>query len=837
MPRANPLLPAVNAGEFSPDIVARLDVTRYDQAAEILRNMVVKTQGGAFRRPGSRHVRPTKVESDRSRIMRFQFNDEQAYVTELGHLYARFFRNQGVIVVPATDAAIVNGTFDSDIASWSDESGAGSSIAHDAVNQRLNLTSNGTTDAHAEQSVTVGAGFINVEHVLKFQTFGAPGDTIKLRIGTTTTGNELVDDLEFETGFHCHNFTPGATTVFVQFLHGTGKTLQVDNVSLINDAPIEIDSPWGIGDVASLKRAQTADVMYMTRGGLVVPSYKLARRGNTSWSLIEVAWQDGPWGEQNEETARTLQASAVTGLGITITAAGHSPFAATDVGRSVRLQDAATEPGWAVITAFTSSTVVVADVKRDFNATTTTEKWRLGAWSSTTGYPKAVSFFEQRLYAANTTTQPQTFWGTQSADVENFRPDSFVDGAVVIEDDDGLDYTIAADDVNPILWLSPGQNLVLGTFGGEWLARSDGAVITPTDIDVKRQTTHGSAEDIEPVRVGAVVVFIQKGRRKARAFEFDLDQDTFQAPDLTIFSDHVTKTGIVDMDLAEEPDSIVWCVRTDGRLAALTFKREQNQIGWGRSILGGSFDGGIAEVESVVTIPGNTTTNSQERDEIWLQVKRTINGQTRRYIEFFEAEYENPLRDDYANDAAWKAAILAAQQDVLYVDSGLSYDGVATTTVTGADHLEGQTVKILADGAIHPDRVVTGGAVTLDQAASKVHLGLAYEHKYKSLKLNAGAAAGTAVGKIKRIHAVSLVLDGVAEGSLEIGPDDANLETIFFREVADAMDTAVPLFTGEYRHEFPGDHETDARIICQGSAPTPFGLLAVAPELKTYEQV
>src|SRR5690606_9801954 len=120
----------------------------------------------------------------------------------------------------------------------------------------------------------------------------------------------------------------------------------------------------------------------------------------------------------------------------------------------VRIKVGSNEPGWGIIVSRTSSTVVAIDVKRSFGATTASAAWRLGAWSKTTGYPRALTFFEQRFVAAGTNTQPQTFWMSQSADLENMRPDSWVSGAIAVEDDDALDFTIAAEDVQTILWLS-----------------------------------------------------------------------------------------------------------------------------------------------------------------------------------------------------------------------------------------------------------------------------------------------------------------------------------------------------------------------------------------------
>ena len=597
MARVNPLQAALNAGELSPRMAARVDFSRYASAGESCQNLLPIPQGGLMRRPGTRFIREVKDSSQAARVLRFEFSTIQAYMLELGAGYARFYRNQGVVTVADTDAAITNGAFTGNITGWTDRSGGGAApaanIAHDATNDRMSLVADGGGTAHGEQQVT---NTTTSDAVLRFQVLGAPGDKIKLRIGTASTGTELINDVEFEVGYHTHTFTPTAADYFVQFLHATAKTLQIDNVSLIDNAPVEVGTPYAVSELFGIKRAQSADVLYLAHPDH--PVHKLARSGHTSWSLIEVAWQDGPYLDQNT-TATTLTASAVTGLGITITASavaginGGDGFKSTDVGRAVRIQHTTNEPGYAVITAFTDTTHVTADVKRDFNATTASALWSLGAWSTTTGYPLAVAFFEQRLLAANTTTQPQTFWLSQSADLENMRADSFVSSAVAIEDDDGLAFTIAAERVNAIRWCSPGQQLVLGTAGGEWVAKSGGDILTPTDIDVKRHTTHGSA-NIEPVRAGPAVLFVQRAGEKVQEFAFSFEADGFRSPDLTIFSDHVLRGGVVEMDYQQEPDSVLWCVRADGVLAALTYKREQEVVGWSRHKLGGSFGGGGA---------------------------------------------------------------------------------------------------------------------------------------------------------------------------------------------------------------------------------------------------
>jgi hypothetical protein len=830
--RVNPLQPAFNAGEIGPRMAARVDFAKYAAAAAVCENMIALPQGGIMRRPGTRFVAETRDSTVRARLLRFEFSTEQAYVIEAGDLNVRFYRDQGRIEVGPTGATIANGGFDAGIGDWDDRSGAGSNLSHDGTNGRLSLVSNGTNFAHAEQDVaTTDAG---QEHVLAFRVIGAAGDALLVRIGTSSTGAEVVADTAFAAGWHLVAFTPPSSPFYVQFLHKSAKTIQLDDVAILDDVPLELATPYAASDLGRIQTAQSADVMYVCHAGH--PVAKLARFGHTAWSLVEVAFDDGPWQDENLDAAKTLAASATTGLGVTLTAAGHSPFAATDVGRSVRLAHGASEPGWGVIVEVTSPTSAKIDVRRAFASVSATSAWRLGAWSATTGYPEAVAFFEQRACFAKTASQPQTLWMSQSADLENMRPDSREGTENLVQDDDALDFTMAAERVDVIQWLSPGQSLAIGTSGGEWVARSEGPVVTPTDIDVKRQTTHGSAS-LPGIRVGHAALFLQRASRKIREFTFNFEVDGFLAPDLTILSDHITRPGIVEWAYQEEPDAILWCARADGQIACMTYRRDQDVVGWSRQILGGGFEGGHAMVESVAVIPGRDgpgqVFDSSDRDEVWLSVKRTIGGIARRYIEVLERAFAGPSSDDYADTADWEQAVLAAQHDAFYVDCGLTYDGAPTATIAGLGHIEGETVKILADGAVHPDRTVAGGAVTLEVAASKVQVGLGYAHMFKSLKLDVGARAGTAVGKTKRIRGVTLVL--LDSMNTRIGPDRAHLAPLEFREVGDAMDTAVPLFTGEKFVELEGDYLSDARFVIRDDAPGPFVLLAAAPELATYE--
>ena len=902
MPRVHDLQPSFNSGEFSPRLAARLDFVKYKSGLKTCENFILLPEGGAMRRPGSRYVFELKDSSVKGRLKRFQFSVTQAYILELGEKIIRFARHQGQITVADTTAAVTNGAFPTNITGWDDRSTGGGSIAHDATNLDIDLVPGGaliTDIGWAEQDITTGS--TGTEHVIKFRVKGDPGDKIEFQVGTAASGAQTLAAVEKEVGYHCVAFTPSTSPFYIGFRNvgiNANKTVSIDDISIIDDAPVEIDTPWVEADLYKVEGPQSADVLYQFH--TTYPTHKLQRFGHTTWSLVQVAWQDGPYFDENDTTT-TLLPSAATGVAINLTLSsikginGDLGWQSTDVGRLVRYKKT-TVYGWCIITSITSTTIAVAHVKKDFEATPTAKTtFSLGAWSGTTGYPQVASFFEQRLYVAATTDQSQTLWGSQTADFENHTPDDF---SGTVEADDALNYTLSADDVNAIRWLSAGgDTLVIGTAGGQWVPTASGVVITPLDITIKPQTTKKAAQ-VQPMRVDGTVLFAQKGLRKIREFVFSFEVDSYVSPNVTRTSQHVTFGGVIEMDYQEEPDSIIWMVRNDGQLLSMTYRRDEDVVGWGRHKIGGTFQGGHSVVESVAVIPGangsGQTQDSTQRDEVWLIVKRTINGSTVRYVEFFERDFEtgHAIEDAYYVDSmltldtpltitgataaspvvitatahgfsdadevritdvlgmtelntnTYKVANKAANTfELTSPDDDTDIDGTAftayisggnankkVTAITGLTHLEAETVKALGDGAIATDKTVASGAITLEASdkSSVAQIGLGYTHKLETLKISAGNPAGTPLGKLKRIYGV--VFDLLNARTLSFGRDSDNTESIDFRTVTDPMDAAAPLFTGEHFVTFPGQWTKDARIYIESDDPSPFTLLAIAPE-------
>ena len=272
------------------------------------------------------------------------------------------------------------------------------------------------------------------------------------------------------------------------------------------------------------------------------------------------------------------------------------------------------------------------------------------------------------------------------------------------------------------------------------------------------------------------------------------------------------------MAYQQEPDSILWCVREDGILAGLTYQRSENVVAWHRHKLGGTFGSGASAtgygvVESIASISGTLT-----EDELWVIVKRTINGATKRYVEVFS---------DFDFDETSAA-------DFKFLDSHLTYSGAATSSISGLSHLEGQTVSILADGATHADKVVSSGTITLDRSAQKVVVGLNYNSVLQTMRIEGGAAEGTSQGKTKRISKVVLRLFETV--GVKVGPSLSQLETIPFRTTSSLLSQPVDTFlAGDKEIEFRDDYNSDGFIFIKQDQPLPCSVLAIYPTVVTSD--
>ena len=309
MVKANVFLPSVNAGEFSTKLLSRIDFGKYPNGAALLKNYLLQPQGGFYRRPGFRHIVATKSDGQ-VKLVPFVFDVTDSYIIEIGNLYMRFIRRQAQITVADTDAAITNGTFASNITGWTDRSTGSAGITHSsAEGGEMSLDGSAGDTAWAEQSVTTSN--TGTEHVLRFKSRGVPGLKVKVQIGSATLGDQLFEETALGVGYgpngaawayHTVAFTPDASPFYVQFKNDNNildnsEDILIDDVSFLDNAPLEIETPWTTSDLTDLK-FDGSDLSFVNRlefeGGSFALTFTGKIDGNTFTGNISTPRGDSP---------------------------------------------------------------------------------------------------------------------------------------------------------------------------------------------------------------------------------------------------------------------------------------------------------------------------------------------------------------------------------------------------------------------------------------------------------------------------------------------------------------------------------------------------------------
>jgi hypothetical protein len=827
VPKASPALLSFSSGELSKLFDGRIDLEEYNTGCRVIENFIPLIEGPAERRGGTRFVREVKDSTDRCGFLRFEFNTEQAYVLEIGDLYMRFYTNQGIVMngtVPlelATPWAAAD-LFDADgfFKLRYVQSGDVMYITHtDGDYPPQKLTRSGALTWTIAEFVPEGGPFEDID----------PDETITVYASAATGSVTLTASSAIFTANH------------------------VDSLFLLEQRKDDTTKTWEAGKAVNLNDLRRYDfrnykaLNAATTGG-IIPTHTLGAVYDGSASV--------QWEFQN---------------------AGY---------------------GWGKITAIGSGgTTATLTVQSQIpnGAVTSGEastRWAFGAWSDDAGWPTHVTFFKERLVFARATTRQ--IWMSVAGDFENFK-DRDAGGETVA--DSAISIEVASDQANRIEWMLAARRLIVGTAGGEFAIGeiTSAEAFGPGNVQSEPVSSYGS-KPVHPARVGDSLLFVQRSGRKLRDIFYTLETEGYRSTNLSVLSRHLVPAGkaITQLVYQQEPNSVIWALRSDGSLLATTLNANQKRFGWHRHPLGGS---GIVEAIEAIPSPDG------DSDELWLIVRRTIDGATVRYVEFMEPP-------------------LDGEQDIIeafYVDSGLTYDGseaqtltpgagatvadtagvtftaggsvfvsgdlgkeiryryqdadevyhtaraeitavnsgteveatiisafpstaviaasawaITVTSVSGLDHLEGETLDVLADGSPHPQVTVASGAITLERPAWYVHAGLPCPAKIKTMRLEAGAADGTAQGKTKRIHGCILRLLNTVGGSA--GPAEDNLDELLFRDPAAMMDEPLEPFDGDKELAWPGGYDTDAYLMYVNDQPLPATVVAFLPSVVTQNK-
>ena len=760
MPKLSRFLTSFEYGEISPRLLARVDLAAYNKACKTQENAYSLIHGGATKRRGTLFVGAVKNESQKARLIPFVFSNNTKFMLVLNGGKIQFLKNGAFV-----------------------ESSPG-------VRYELTMPYS--------------------EAELPYVQYAQSGNTMYLahsnhypqllqRVSDTnwTLSNipfiyDAVSDVTFSNAFVTFKIVNGSN-VFQQ-----DEFFTITTVAGAVTAISQVQSPLSalqsvvcstIGSDITLSGIQTIDGRVLVAGDRVLVKDQTTASQNGIYIVNAGAWTRATdmdsAAECNNVYVRIIggstlidkyykQTATVTTIGTdALTFEYMEPPGNGQVAGVASMPGSTTSETWTVTCTFSSSS------RQEWSVVGSVSGAAVAYWK-TGSYPQSVAFFEQRLFFGGSPNFPQHIWGSGAGDYLNF--------TVGNRDSDGVIVQIAGNDYNAITHMVSARNLMPMTTSTEFsLAGPSQLAISGISSNViKDHTRHGS-NHVKPMRIGREVVFLQRDGKKMRAISYSVTEDANIAPDITIFAEHITRRySLIDMAFAADPDYIAWCIRADGQLLSLTLAREFETVAWARHKT-------LGEFEAVGTVPGESA------DYVYLSVKRTVNGATHRYIEMF----------DYESDVL----------DAAYCDSALIYEGAATNTLAGLDHLEGETLVANVNGVYVPDLLVTGGEVTLPMSVTSATVGLPFITQFELLNPEFGNAEQSSQGKTVSIIDIVVRLQDTVH--LKI-----NGVVVPFRANSIGTDTAVQPYTGDRSVKSIG-WRSPHNILITSETPTPMTILGV----------
>ena len=837
MPRTTLALSSFVSGEFSAKLDGRTDFEKYSSGCKTMENMLVHPQGASTRRVGTQFISEVKDSSAKTRLIPFEFSTTQTYMLEFGNQYIRFFKDKGQITegnktitgITAANPAVVtssshgysNGDFViiTGVVGMTQVNGKTFKVA-DKTTNTFELQDVDGTDINSSSYTAYSSGGIanKIYQITTSYTtaqlfdlkFAQSADVLYIthnshevsKLSRTGHTSWSLDEIEFTDGPYLSQnttaptMTPGATSGDDVTLTASASTFASTDVGRL------INFSNGYAKVRSYTSATVVkiDIKDNFDNTSAVTTWKLGAFSDTTGHpscvsffeqrLVFAGTTDEPqtlyFSKSGDYENMTTGTNADDAMVYTI---ASNQVNAIRYLKAVRTLIVGTSGGeWTVSADGTDAAVT----------------------------PSNVTIKKQSSYGSSTVdAQPAgnatLFLQRAKRKIRELAYDFDVDGYTA-PDLTILNETVTDSGINEMAYQqSPDSNL--------WCVREDGILACLTYqrsdnvVAWSRHKVGGigqectiTVSDYANIANGTKLIFTKSngdevtftsttGTAGTGEFKTETNNNTTADNIYSAINAHADFT-------VANPSAAVVTIRESSHEATgfLTCKsNDPDRL----TVQDESFP----VVESIASISG-----ALNEDELWLTVKRIINGSTRRYVECFS---------DFDFDET-------TSTDFHFVDSGLSYDGTATTSITGLDHLEGQTVQILADGSTHADKIVSSGAITLDRSSKKVKVGLGYNSILQTMRIEGGSAEGTGQGKVKRISKVVIRLFNTV--GVKCGPSLTNLETVPFRTTSSDLDTPVStLLAGDKTVEFTDDYNSDGFIFVKQDQPLPLSLLALYP--------
>jgi hypothetical protein len=925
------LKPSFAGGEMAPSLWARVDLAKYQTGLALCRNFFVQAHGGASNRAGTRIVGEVKASASAHRLIPFQFNTDETYQLEFGNLTMRVIKDGAYVLqtaVNVTGATAANPCVITAVGhgySNGDEvylSGLGGMVELNGRNVIVTVLSADTFSIADRNGTNINSSaftaYTSGGTVARFYQLTTPYVTADLALlkyeqsadtMTITHPSYLPRDLT-RTGdaawtLTTISFTPGIT-------QPTGVTVTPTSAGGVTYRyrVTAVDADTGEESLSGLNTTtRTITGITQANPAVVTSNAHGFANGDKVWiagvvGMTEVNGREFTVANQAANTFELQDVNSTSYTAYSSSGSANRTFGITTAAATLT-SSAYIDVSWTAVSGAGSYVVyreengvygfigrATGTTFRDDNITPDLTdgppEFALPFFGAD-NYPGSVTYHEERKVYGRTNAKRQNLRLSRTGAYNNFSV------ATPTKDDDAIDVALVSRQVHEIRHLvSIGKLLVL-TSGGEWIAGPGGQsdAITPGSLVIKPQSYRGCA-DVRPIVVGNMALYVQDRGQIVRDIGYKYDVDSFTGDDLTLLARHLFEGRTIrEWAYSQAPYSIIWCVMSDGAMLSLTYLREHEVWAWSRHDTDGEF-------ESVSTIAEG------EEDAVYVIVKRTVGGQTRRFVERMASRLVLDEQDAYfidsgltldspvtvtaitsaeppvvttgsahglttgdtvdiagtlstnadypaTSDARTQAHATAGQRYKVNVLSGTTFelldyvdssdvDGSAwtawlsggevrkaVTTLRGLWHIEGKTVSILANGDVLPQQTVTGGAITLDRAASRVHVGLPYYSDLQLLPLDAGAnAQGTMQGKKMTIPFVTLRLERTR--GLKAGPRSTHLKEM--KALITGYNTPTAMVTGDYRMSIPGDWGGRGQLFFRQSDPLPATILGVIPEVQ-----
>lgn len=745
--------PAFTGGEISEDVASRVDLDKYQLALLQAENMIIRPYGSAKKRAGSMYCGETK-NGGRAILRRFEFAAELSYMLEFGEGYIRIWRDGRYL----------------------------------GIELETPFTADELTKIRTVQSVDVMYICSGTHPVYKLSRYSEKEWTLDEVAWTLPPFGDINEDEDSKLSFTA---TEGVINVIAN------KTI-FDSMNIGDFLKIEQHVSGSSTHVNTSGRAESDAI----RCG---ETWKVITHGTWSGKIyIEQSDDGNEWKEMRSYTSKSDYNPTESG---TVEESKLLRIRAEITGGSVNADLSAypyKSTGYVKITGFTDGRTVMGQTIKPLGAKDATADFYFSAWNDKNGYPYTVTFFQDRLVFGGCKKYPQRIWMSKSGDYENFEVEK--EGGSVT-DDSAVTADLLSLKSYQIRHLVASNDLLVLTEGNTWTI-SGGETVTPSNISPRNQENYG-CNDVEPMKVGTRIVYVQRRGNTIRDVGYTYDSDSYVGVDLTLLAKHLVRDiQVTDSAYVQEPDSAIYYVRNDGIMLCLTYVPDQKVYAWSHFKTDGKY-------EAVCSV------SETNQDRVFTIVRRKTvdaDGVTheKRYIEEFDIDHHTGHQQDYHMLDSYVTRTLKEKN----------------ATIDGLDHLEGRTVYVLADNYFYEGtpQIVHEGKITLPEPVKEVTIGLPYRIIIEQPNFDIGNTdTGTLQGRKKFVSTAILRLSNSYGGT--IGPDESYQNAIIYK--ADEMELGGDvLYSGDKEIVLgKGGYDTNGRTYIMQEGPYPFTISAIIREV------